>query len=225
MYNTRPGLLIGFHGCDKSRQQHLLQGPAIIPLSKEPFDWLGHGMYFWENNYDRALQWAESKKSKGRIDEAAVIGAVLDLSYCCDLLDSKFISMLARYYRLLEIEYSALKKEIPSNKDYPCDPHGDKLMRFRDCATIEFMHKKIREQVRMDLISKGYTGYKIFDSVRGMFSEGGPAYEGAGFHVKSHIQMCIRNSNCIKGFFIKREEIDFVKKETEPKTFEYRIEQ
>jgi len=125
--------------------------------------------------------------------------------------------MLASYYRLLKIEYTAFKKDIPSNRDHLADPHGDKLMRFRDCATIEFMHEKIREQIRADLASKGYTEYKIFDSVRGMFPEGEPAYEGAGFRAKSHIQICIRNSNCIKGFFLKREEIDFMKMETEPK--------
>ena len=86
MYNTRPGLLIGFHGCDKSSQQQLLQNPTIIPVSAEPFDWLGHGMYFWENNYDRALLWAKDKESKGRITEAAVIGAVLDLSHAATCL-------------------------------------------------------------------------------------------------------------------------------------------
>jgi hypothetical protein len=91
MYNVRPGILIGFHGCDKSRQQRLLTDHTTIPVSKEPFDWLGHGMYFWENNYVRAFQWAKEKEAKGKINEAAVIGAVLDLSYCCDLADSKFI--------------------------------------------------------------------------------------------------------------------------------------
>ncbi len=26
--------------------------------SKNDYDWLGLGMYFWENNYDRTLEWA-----------------------------------------------------------------------------------------------------------------------------------------------------------------------
>jgi hypothetical protein len=88
MYQARPGLLIGFHGCDISQQQSLLKNPGIIPVSDKPYDWLGHGMYFWENNYDRAMEWAKVKEKRGKIKEAAVIGAVLDLSYCCDLQDS-----------------------------------------------------------------------------------------------------------------------------------------
>src|SRR5690242_6213260 len=136
MYNVRAGLLIGFHGCDKSRQQALLLNPSIIPISKEPFDWLGHGMYFWENNYDRALQWAKEKEAKGKIREAAVIGAVIDLSHCCDMVDSKYIKTLAEFYHLMKLEYGLVGKPISANKDLVSDPHGDKLIRLLDCETI-----------------------------------------------------------------------------------------
>jgi len=58
---------------------------------------------------------------------------------------------------------------------------------------------------------KGFSEIKPFDSTRGVFTEGGPAFEGAGLFEKSHIQICIRNLNCIKGFFLPREETDFIK--------------
>jgi len=214
MYNTRPGLLIGFHGCDRSRQQELLQNSAIIPKSDKPYDWLGHGMYFWENNFERALQWAKDNKERGDgLNEPAVIGAVIDLGYCCDLLDDRFIKMISSYYRLMEVEYRSIGKPLPVNKDAKNDEHKDKLMRFRDRATIEFMHESIRKEATKQIESIGYTSYKLFDSVRGVFPEGGEAYPGSGFYAKSHIQICIRNPNCIKGFFIKREEIDFFQNE------------
>lgn len=44
-----------------------------------------------------------------------------------------------------------------------------------------------------------------FDSVRGVFFEGTELYPGAGFREKDHIQICIRNPNCIKGYFLPRE--------------------
>jgi hypothetical protein len=170
-------------------------------------------MYFWESNYDRAMQWAKDKQARGKIKESAVIGAVLDLSYCCDLQDDLFIKMVATYHRLMAVEYTALKKPIPVNKDVISDIHKDKLMRFLDCATIEFMHESIRKEALKQFNATGYTNLKIFDSVRGVFPEGGPAYPGAGFSARSHIQICIRNPNCIKGFFLKREEIDFFSSE------------
>jgi len=47
MYNTRPGLLIGFHGCEAETRDSLLKNPDTIRKSEKPYDWLGNGMYFW----------------------------------------------------------------------------------------------------------------------------------------------------------------------------------
>jgi hypothetical protein len=41
------------------------------------------------------------------------------------------------------------------------------------------------------------------------FTEGGPAFDGSGLSAKSHVQICIRNPNCIKGFFLPRRESTF----------------
>jgi hypothetical protein len=46
---------------------------------------------------------------------------------------------------------------------------------------------------------------ETFDSVRGVFWEGNEPYPNAGFREKNHIQISVRNPNCIKGFFIPRE--------------------
>jgi hypothetical protein len=214
MYNARPGLLIGFHGCDKSRQQQLLSDSASIPMSSKPFDWLGHGMYFWENNYERALEWAKINKMRGGgVTEPAVIGAVIELDHCCDLLQDRFIRMIGVNYRCMSKRYSDTRRVLPVNRNATGDPNLDRLMRFLDCATIEFMHKSFREEAEKQIITEGYTSVKPFDSVRGVFLEGGEAYPGAGISAKSHIQLCIRNPNCIKGFFQKREEIDFIRQE------------
>ncbi len=49
MYDVRPNLIIGFHGCDADVAYSLLNTPDTVKISREPYDWLGHGMYFWEN--------------------------------------------------------------------------------------------------------------------------------------------------------------------------------
>lgn len=211
MYDVRPNLIIGFHGCDADIRESLLTSPDTIKKSERPFDWLGHGMYFWENNYDRALQWAKDKEKRGEIKKPVVIGAVLYLGYCCDLLDDSFIKLLKTYYQLMQESYTALSKELPQNKDLKQDVYKDKILRELDCTVIEFMHSEIQRQVKEDTDTKGFSEYKIFDSVRGVFTEGGPAFTGAGILDKSHIQICIRNSNCIKGFFLPRKETDFLK--------------
>ena len=116
MYDIRPNLVIAFHGCDIRVRDKLLNHPNEIAISQKPYDWLGHGMYFWEYNYDRALSWAEDKKKRGAIEIPAVIGAVLYLGYCCDLTDTKFIHLLSDAYERMAKEGTNAKKELPKNR-------------------------------------------------------------------------------------------------------------
>lgn len=215
LYSASPNLIIGFHGCDEGTQDKLLTNPNEIKMSEEKFDWLGNGMYFWENNYERALQWANDKQKSNRkkniIKKPAVIGAVLQLNHCCDFLDSEYIMTLKHYYELMVAFYELGEQPLPQNKNAPSDKYEDKVLRELDCSVIEFMHSEIQSNAKKEIQSKGYTDYKIFDSVRGLFTEGGPAYKGAGFLEKTHIQICIRNSNCIKGFFLPRKETNFLR--------------
>ncbi len=210
MYDVKPNLLIGFHGCDRSIRDQLLMNPNDYRISRKPYDWLGHGLYFWENNYDRALEWATEKKLRGGITEPAVIGAVLTLRHCCDFLDKRYIKILAYYFNNMQAKYELLGKKLPQNKNLRYDSHKDRILRELDCAAIEFMHSEILDKYKTEHANQGHSDLKIFDSTRGVFTEGGPAFDGAGLFEKSHIQICIRNPNCIQGFFMPRNEIDFM---------------
>ncbi len=63
-------------------------------------------------------------------------------------------------------------------------------MRNLDCAVINHLHAIRKENSLMP-----------FDTVRGIFQEGKPIYADAGFRAKTHIQICVCNSECIKGVF------------------------
>ena len=209
MYDVRPNTILGFQGCELSVRNKLVNNPNEIEISRESYDWLGHGMYFWENNYTRAQQWADERVKSGKYKQAAVLGAVLQIGRCCDFLDSKYTELVGRYYEAIRQEYEQMGKTLPKNVDLGSDRHHDKLLRLLDCTVIENMHKLIKQSYANDISEKGYSTAPIFDSTRGAFYEGGPAFEGAGISKKSHIQICIRNLNCIKGFFIPRQEISF----------------
>lgn len=63
MYSKRAGLILGFHGCDKSlRDKVVTQTISNLKHSVNDYDWLGNGVYFWENSYERALQYAKDLK-------------------------------------------------------------------------------------------------------------------------------------------------------------------
>lgn len=194
IYSCRSNLVIGFHGCDKSVVDKVLSGQENLIASTNDYDWLGHGVYFWENNETRALQYAkEMMKRKGSsVKEPAIIGAVIDLGYCMDMMDSMYLSDLKEAYSVLELMLNQSGAALPVNSNI--GNSTDKLMRRLDCAVIEMAHS----------MNEG-SGEKPYDSVRGVFWEGKELYPGAGFTERNHIQICVRNPNCIKGFFLPRE--------------------
>lgn len=209
IYRNRTNLTIGFHGCDEKVRNELVNFPNKVKKSQETYDWLGNGFYLWENNYERALQWAKDKQQRGTLNMPSVVGVVYLLDFCLDFTDSEYINILCEYYELLKEDLKISGKSLPKNKDLPNDQYHDLILRELDCAVIEYLHQKIEEKISTDKKSNGYSNFIPFDSVRGIFTEGGPAFEGAGIQLKNHIQVCIRNLNCIKGFFIPRQEIKF----------------
>ena len=58
-YCKLPSFILGFHGCDESVKDSLLLGKAKLKPSNNEYDWLGSGIYFWENDPDRALSYAK----------------------------------------------------------------------------------------------------------------------------------------------------------------------
>lgn len=209
MYDAQHNLMICFHGCDKITRDQLVNDPQKIKISEKEHEWLGHGFYLWQNNYTRAVQWAQDKVKRGLIKEAAVVGAVIDLGHCCDFLDAKHTDSLQLYYSSMKEAYEGLGYSLPRNRNLPDDLNQDFLLRELDCAAIEYMHSEILARHLDDLQNKGYTNARIFDTVRGLFEEGRPVFDGSRICEKSHIQICIRNPNSIKGFFIPREETYF----------------
>lgn len=190
MYSALPHFVIGFHGCDKTVANSVVsqQNPHLIS-SKNKWDWLGHGIYFWEQNYHRAIEWANILKDNPKmmpkgalpIKTPSAVGAIIDLGKCLNLLDGKSIDIVKRTYELTRDVFEKAETQLPVNT---------KNAHNLDCAIINAVNSYLKEQ-------SGNT----YDTVRGMFYEGTPLYENSGFLEKSHIQICVINPNCIKGYF------------------------
>ena len=195
MYASKPGLIIGFHGCDRIVVNQLINGLDDLFFSRNSYDWLGHGIYFWENDRGHALRFAQElsirKKKSHDIKEPAVVGAILDLGFCLDLSNIEYLEFLKETYNNLFDLFCASGAPMPENIHPPGS--RDLLLRKLDCMVIEAFH---HEQMMANK--------RPFDSVRSAFIEGEPIYPNAGFYSRSHIQLCIRNPNCIKGYFLPR---------------------
>jgi hypothetical protein len=177
--------IIGYHGCTQSLAQQLLLGHLPIERwqpSENEWDWLGHGVYFWEHSPQRAARWAR-EKYEPRGEPAAVIGAVIQLGRCFDPMDESITKILANGYIDLTQSYEQAGRRLPVNRG----PEGKR--RNLDCLVINDCLDRLKGQAIE------------YDTVRGAFTEGKSAYPGAGFAGETHIQVAVRNVDCILGVF------------------------
>ncbi|WP_322904810.1 hypothetical protein [Paenibacillus campi] len=116
MYSTLPNLVLAFHGCDRSVYDEVISRGGILNPSENDYDWLGHGVYFWEGNLQRAYEFAEEQKKRNKIRDVAVIGAVIDLGYCLNLMYSDSLQVVKQGYETLSIFTEATNSEMPVNR-------------------------------------------------------------------------------------------------------------
>lgn len=196
MYSTKPTVTYGFHGLDRDIAIQILNQEIDFKPSNNDYDWLGNGIYFWENSIERAYQYAKesSKRTASTIKTPFVLGTILDLGNCLDLLDKKHLDFLAFAYSEFKKSLEEEDDLLPQNSSFG-KYDFDFKKRELDCAVIRYAH-----QIAKELGSE-------FDSVRAAFWEGEPLYEGAGFNRENHIQIAILNPDCIKGIFLPRKKL------------------
>jgi hypothetical protein len=181
-----PRIVVGYHGCLEPVASRLISGELAIaawPRSENTWDWLGRGIYFWEHAPQRALAWARAKSERaGRRGSEAMVGALIRLGDCFDLTDLQNTATLAAAYDDLRSNFDALGRQLPLNRGSDADLKRREL----DCLIINYC---------LDLSPVRY------DSVRAAFIEGPPVYPGAKLNRETHVQVAVRDPDCILGVF------------------------
>jgi hypothetical protein len=186
LYQRSPSFVLGFHGSDKATVDAVVGGIAgHLDKSAGRYEWLGHGIYFWENDPQRGLEWAQTGHSRKKAQDPDVVGAVIDLGRCLDLTTRTGLDEVAEAFTMLRDTYAAAGQPLPSNAG-----GKDKFKRELDCQVIQALHLYRQDQ-----------GLTAYDSVRAPFPEDELLYEGAGFRWRNHIQIAVINLECIKGYF------------------------
>jgi hypothetical protein len=195
LYSSKPSYVLGFHGLDVKIGRKILNGVEDFQHSTNIYDWLGHGVYFWENSPERAKQWAEQqvKWPGSKVKKPFVIGAIIEPKTCLDLLDQKWIDYLRSAHKQMKISLKEAGKELPVNQPWGADDIDFKK-RDLDCAVIRFAIQWAKDMHNIEI-----------DSVRSVFWEGKKLYPKAGFRTHNHIQLSVINPDCIKGVFLPRQ--------------------
>jgi len=189
VHELSSSFVLAYHGCDRSTAEDLINYKPFRASANE-YDWLGSGVYFGESNPARGLEWARflqkyRKGKKNSIRSPYVVGAVIDLGYCLDLISSTGIEFVKHAYADFKHYVELSGREMPQNKGGP-----DLLLRRLDCAVINHIHD-VNDRDKQ----------RPFETVRGVFLEGRPIYETSGFFERTHIQICVKNLRNIKAVF------------------------
>jgi hypothetical protein len=179
----------------------MLRNEQHVLISENRYDWLGSGAYFWENSPDRALEWARflqkhPQNPEHKINEPFVVGAVIDLGNCLDLSDAGSLEIIKTAYGQFKRSSDSAGSPLPENEPAH-ETDEDLVKRHLDCAVINFVHA-LREDNQDESLEP-------FDTVRGLFTEGGELYPGAKILAKTHVQICVRNPDAsVKAYFRPR---------------------
>lgn len=168
----------------------VLTGEEQLRPSENDYDWLGPGIYFWVDSFERASEWAcnyNSASTDSEIKNPFVIGAYVVPALCLNLTDYGVRDQLREAYNVLVEASKTADFKLPRNIG---NQSGVPLARHLDCAVIRMLHQ-LREE----------GGDPAYDTVYGVFEEGDPLYEGAGIREKTHVQIAVRDPDVIVGYF------------------------
>ena len=186
-------LVVGYHGCDRSVGEAVLLRQGTLQPSNNPWDWLGKGIYFWEHGPERAWEFAAWKQRRREVQEPFVLGAYIHLGRCFDLTDTAATSQLGVFYDDFKLDMEGEGLVLPLNRPgRGKDPDPDFIRRELDCAVLNHGLAKLESAANAVRV----------DTVRGVFVEGEPAYPDARIHLKTHVQIAVRDPQCIIGYFL-----------------------
>lgn len=178
--------VIGYHGTRRSTAKDLVDG-APLTASTNDDDWLGHGVYFWEYAPQQAWWWARRRYGE---DDAAVVGAMIHLGSCLDLLDPANAELLRAAHAKLVAALASAGQKAPRNAN---------THKYLDCAVFNYLFANLDA-----------AGYR-YETIRAVFvpmrPEGMPRlWERSGIFEGGHIQLSVREPRNILALWSVRKD-------------------
>jgi hypothetical protein len=162
-------VMLGFHGTSADVGRQIINEQRMIPSTHE-YEWLGHGVYFWEDDPVRAWKWAQDR-FPGK--DLTVVKARILRGTCLITANSAHGVLIKKAEAFLVDREAQEGRLLPLNRGSRSD---------RDCAVLNFLYENLDTQI---------------DTVRAPFHEGRARYDSSRFQEKDHVQVCVRNPKCI----------------------------
>ena len=176
-------IVVGYHGTRSTLATTIL-ADGFKPSTNE-YDWLGDGVYFFQEAPNRAREWAMDCYA----EESAVIGAEIELLDCLDLIDTGWSELLADVYD------SYLEKLKSEGIPLPRQSTGAHRL---DRAVLNYAVSV--------LIANGIA----IRSIRASFIEGSPIFPNSALFGKAHVQIVVRDTTTIRKTWIENNFVEVI---------------
>jgi len=163
--------IVACHGTSVAIADRLVDGGDFKRSSRD-LEWLGEGVYFWEYAPKQAWWWTRDLRSDPK---PAVVGAMIRLGNCLDLLDPENVRWLRKVYDDIIPKWQAAGIPIPQNV-------RDK--RRLDCAMLNWVY------------TQSDSALTPIETCRGVFvltDKDKRVWRGSWIYEEAHIQICVRN--------------------------------
>ena len=191
--------VVGYHGTGLRAALRIVNRVETFRWSRRDFDWLGHGVYFWEHAPEQALRFARirqrqyqrkqnpsAEETRRATEPLAVVACMIRLGFCFDLLDPANVDFLLKVFADYRAMMSLTEEPLPRNT---------RKYRRLDCGVFEYAFQSIDE-----------TGLKAsVDTTRGVYVPAGGnrrVWEGSWVSRDAHIQICVRNPASLLGSWL-----------------------
>jgi hypothetical protein len=174
-YHDYHRTIVAFHGTTAEIAGDLVDGQPFR-VSSNTDDWLGSGAYFWEYAPKQAWWWAREFK---RYPRPAVVGAMIRLGNCFDLLDPTNVRLLKTAHRGMLEKWAVSGSKVPRNGN---------------------QHKNLDCAVFNDLYRESEAGPKPIDTARAVYVPTESAkriWERSWIYEEAHIQVNVRTQKNI----------------------------
>ena len=151
-------------------------------VSRNVYDWLGDGIYFFQDAPNRAREWAAQRHGA----DGVVIRSVIRLDDCLDLLDIQWNDLLNDAYT------DVVEAAQRTGTSLPRQTAGaHRLDRVVLNLAVRLLGARRRMPVR---------------SVRGVFGEGVPVFPNSAILSRAHVQIAVRDVSMIESSELLSEE-------------------
>jgi hypothetical protein len=174
--------VIAYHGTTVEIAERLVAAKEDFLASENDDDWFGKGIYFWEYAPKQAWWWATKFKRK---KHPAVIGAIIRLEHCLDLLDPINVETMQDFHDKTLKKWKETGVIIPEN--------GNQHKKL-DCAIFNLYYDE-----SIVPIETARAVYVPTESAK-------RAWKRSWIYEQAHIQICVRKpENIIAAWRVRKD--------------------